>query len=634
RLQEVKLMNMETAVQTTEGQTTQFQIPGPTLTFRNITYSVDIKRNFLQRHREKKEILRDISGIMKPGMNAILGPTGSGKTSLLDVIAGRKDPKGLKSGQVLVDGQLVMNNLCLRSAYVVQDDCLMGTLTVKENLEFSANLRLSRKQFCKAEKKLKVNSIIHELGLQECADTKIGSEFIRGASGGEKKRCSIGMELITSPSLLFLDEPTTGLDANTANSIMRLLHKLSRNGRTVIFSIHQPRYSIFRLFDYLTLMSKGEIVYAGAAGEALEYFNSIGFKCEAFNNPPDFFLDAISGEISQNEHGATESDICISADNCVDKNPLAFYYRQSKYYSQKEEEIYQSTQGFDFSNTTLATETSYASSFFYQLAVVSRRTMLSAIRNPKTSIAQIVLAIFIGTLVGLIYFQIPDTLPEALQNRIGAFFFLIINQVFGNLSAIELFLSERKLFIHENSSGYYRTSVYFLSKVFADLIPNRLIPLLLFSVIPYFMMGLKVKADAYFLFFITLNLTNMASVSLAFLVSASVDTFALANALIALPFVFMMVFGGFLVNLNAMLSWLSWIKWLSIFKYSLDALTINELKGQIFYSNSTLQTGNFDYYLHFQIVIQLYSVKAYRLKKKKVMFLCYLLLTCNRKCWE
>ncbi|MGH0128927.1 UNVERIFIED_CONTAM: hypothetical protein FKN15_004848 [Acipenser sinensis] len=90
---------------------------------------------------------------------------------------------------------------------------------------------------------------------------------------------------------------TTGLDANTANSLMRLLHTISRKGKTVIFSIHQHRYSIFRQFDHMTLMNKGEIIFAGAPDKALEYFEKAGYKCEAFNNPADFFLDIINGEI-------------------------------------------------------------------------------------------------------------------------------------------------------------------------------------------------------------------------------------------------------------------------------------------------------------------------------------------------
>ncbi|CAL1544614.1 unnamed protein product, partial [Lymnaea stagnalis] len=108
------------------------------------------------------------------------------------------------------------------------------------------------------------------------SNAQVGNEFLRGVSGGEKKRINIGMELIISPAVLFLDEPTTGLDANTANTVMKLLKRfasvLSRRGRTIIFSIHQPRYSIYRLFDSLMLLSQGHTVYHGPSEEALAFF--------------------------------------------------------------------------------------------------------------------------------------------------------------------------------------------------------------------------------------------------------------------------------------------------------------------------------------------------------------------------
>uniref|UniRef100_A0A8C5DNV0 ATP-binding cassette sub-family G member 2-like n=1 Tax=Gouania willdenowi TaxID=441366 RepID=A0A8C5DNV0_GOUWI len=512
------------------------------------------------------------SGVMRPGMNAIMGATGSGKTSLLDVIAGRKDPAGLRQGHVLVDGEHVTSDLRLNSAYVIQDDILMGTLTVKENLLFSANLRLDPEHHSPLDKHHRVHSIIQDLGLSDCADTKIGTEFLRGVSGGERKRCSIGMELITSPSLLFLDEPTTGLDSNTANCIISLLHRLSRRGKTVIFSIHQPRYSIFKQFDHLTLMHKGEVVYAGSSAHALDYFTALGYQIEAFNNPADFFMDITNGEAKSplrfitNKQEALESHIRL--------------LRWTK--------LPHMLKGPFKKNTGLYCLTCV---FVWQMRVVCGRTVTNTLRNPQTSYAQLALNIFFALLVGLIYYQMPLTLPEALQNRSGAFFFLIINMVFGNLSAVELFINERAIFIHENSSGYYRTSVYFLSKIFADLIPNRIIPIFVFSAIAYYMMGLKPAVEAFFSFALIMSLVSLAGVGLAFLVSASVSSFAMANILIALPFVFMMVFGGFLVNLNSMLSWLSWLKWISIFKYGLHATFINEMKGQLFYSNTTVIPG-------------------------------------------
>ncbi|XP_043535167.1 broad substrate specificity ATP-binding cassette transporter ABCG2-like [Chiloscyllium plagiosum] len=528
---------------------------------------------------------------MRPGMNAILGPTGSGKTSLLDVLANRKDAKGLKSGQILLNGQLVNSNFHLQSAYVVQDDILMGTLTVRENLEFSANLRLSRRKYTFEEKQEKVNKVIRELGLQDCANTKIGTEFIRGISGGERKRCSIGMELITSPSLLFLDEPTTGLDANTAGSIMQLLHGLTRQGKTIIFSIHQPRYSIYKLLDYITLMNKGDIVYQGPGAETIDYFKELGYQCEPYNNPSDFFLDVIS-EASCLETPSPE--VVVTSQQAIDpsseKNILTQHFQQSKYYDQINNEL-KSLSVPNVSKFSMQIKRSYATPFWYQLYIMCNRTMKNLCRNPQTSVVQVFMMITFGILNGLIYYQIPDTMPEALQNRIGAFFFLIINQVFGNLSAVEIFIQEKALFLHEKASGYYRTSVYFLSKILADVIPNRIVPVLAFAAVAYFMMGLKQEAASFFLFCLTLSLTSLSAVSLAFFVSASVNTFALANALIAIPYVFMMVFGGFLVNLNRMLQWLSWLKWISIFRYGLNALMINELKGQIFYINTTKVPG-------------------------------------------
>ncbi|XP_029911937.1 broad substrate specificity ATP-binding cassette transporter ABCG2b [Myripristis murdjan] len=570
-----------------------FQERGPTVTFCNLHYCVRESNGVCRKKGPEKYILTDVSGIMRPGMNAIMGPTGSGKTSLLDVIAGRKDPAGLRQGSVLVDGKVVTSDLRLTSAYVVQDDILMGTLSVRENLLFSANLRLNPRHHSSSDKQSRVDAIIQDLGLTDCADTKIGTEFLRGVSGGERKRCSIGMELITSPSLLFLDEPTTGLDSNTANCIISLLHKLSRRGKTVIFSIHQPRYSIFRQFDHLTLMHKGEVVYAGMADKALEYFTQLGYQIQSFDNPADFFLDITNGEAKSTLESLNAAE---------GKNLLAVKYRQSPLHQNMVEEMTHVSQAVGEGVKGQEETADYATSFFYQMRVVCGRTVLNTLRNPQTSYAQMALNIFFAILVGLIYFQMPLTLPEALQNRSGAFFFLIINMVFGNLSAVELFINERAIFIHENSGGYYRTSVYFLSKIFADLIPNRIIPIFVFSAIAYYMMGLKPAFTAFLCFALTMSLVSLAGVGLAFLVSASVSSFAMANILIALPFVFMMVFGGYLVNLNAMLSWLSWLKWISIFRYGLDATFINEMTGQQFRSGNVsipgevfLKQQNIDY---------------------------------------
>ena len=230
-----------------------------------------------------------------------------------------------------------------------QEDTSLGTLTVRENLMFSAELRVPREYNTSAECRARVERVVEELNLAKCADSLVGTELLRGVSGGERRRLSIGLELIKDPSILFLvrclarhcaahggvhlqtatklprkklslrmqsaradhtppthkthchacprarstrphhssnkDEPTTGLDATVANVVVRTLKQLARGGRTVLLSIHQPRFSIFREFDGLSLIADGSMVYHGPAGDSLRYFSAIGFEIEPHNNP-------------------------------------------------------------------------------------------------------------------------------------------------------------------------------------------------------------------------------------------------------------------------------------------------------------------------------------------------------------
>lgn len=139
----------------------------------------------------------------------------------------------------------------------MQDDALTATATVRECLLFSANLRLGAGVSVE-DKEALVDEVLVELGLNKCRDTFIGSERSKGISGGERKRTSIGVELITDPSLVFLDEPTSGLDSYSAYKIVELLKALSHQGRcTIMCTIHQPSSEIFLLFDNCIMLKSG-----------------------------------------------------------------------------------------------------------------------------------------------------------------------------------------------------------------------------------------------------------------------------------------------------------------------------------------------------------------------------------------
>ncbi|GAB5570644.1 broad substrate specificity ATP-binding cassette transporter ABCG2 isoform X1 [Prionailurus iriomotensis] len=529
------------------------------LSFHNINYRVKVTSGFLLgRKTVEKEILTNIksNGIMRPGLNAILGPTGGGKSSLLDVLAARKDPHGL-SGDVLINGAPRPANFKCNSGYVVQDDVVMGTLTVRENLQFSAALRLPTTMTTN-EKNMRINRVIQELGLDKVADSKVGTQFIRGVSGGERKRTSIGMELITDPAILFLDEPTTGLDSSTANAVLLLLKRetlMSEQGRTIIFSIHQPRYSIFKLFDSLTLLASGRLMFHGPAQEALGYFTLMGYQCEPYNNPADFFLDVINGDSSavvlnrQDQAGEAKETEEPSKRDIPLIEKIAEFYANSAFSRKTKDELNQLSEGQKKKSSAFR-EITYATSFCHQLRWISKRSFKNLLGNPQASIAQIIVTIILGLVIGAIFYDLKND-STGIQNRSGVLFFLTTNQCFSSISAVELFVVEKKLF-----------------------------------------MRLKPVVEAFFIMMFTLMMVAYSASSMALAIAAGQSVVSIATLLMTISFVFMMIFSGLLVNLTTIQPWLSWLQYFSIPRYGFAALQHNEFLGQNFCPGLNITTNN------------------------------------------
>lgn len=270
------------------------------LQFEDVTYSIKLgptKGSCFSSSNEPQQtrtLLNGVSGIVRPGeLLAMLGPSGSGKTTLLTALGGRLP--GKISGKVTYNGQHFSSSMKHNTGFVTQDDVMYPHLTVLETLTYTALLRLP-KQLTKEEKKEQAEAVMVELGLTRCRDSVVGGPLLRGVSGGERKRVSIGQEMLVNPSLLLLDEPTSGLDSTTAQRIIATLRRMARGGRTVITTIHQPSSRLYRMFDKVVVLSDGCPIYSGHAGRVMEYFGSIGYEA-GFNfiNPADFLLDLANG---------------------------------------------------------------------------------------------------------------------------------------------------------------------------------------------------------------------------------------------------------------------------------------------------------------------------------------------------
>lgn len=240
---------------------------------------------------KKKPILTQVSGEVSRGrLCAIMGPSGSGKTSLLNILSGRNRDIGIYAGSIYVNGiQIDPRKFRTNIAYVMQDDALFGTQTPREAITFSATLRLPPSTTQKQRTAI-VNEVICTLGLESCADTYIGTKFIKGISGGEKKRTSIATELVSDPSILVLDEPTSGLDSYSAYNVVKTLQNLSASGKTIVTTIHQPSSEVFALFDDVILLANGRMIYKGPRDEITAHFQYNGYTCGPNMNPADFVM--------------------------------------------------------------------------------------------------------------------------------------------------------------------------------------------------------------------------------------------------------------------------------------------------------------------------------------------------------
>ncbi|SCV74104.1 BQ2448_6536 [Microbotryum intermedium] len=301
------------------------------LQFSNLTYTLPNGR----------VVLDGISGSVKAGeIMAVMGASGAGKSTFLDLLA-RKSKRGTVEGHILVNGQQVGDSDYRRVVgFVDQEDTLLGTLTVYETVLYSALLRLPRDMSFE-DKKMRTLETMHELGILHIRDSRIGESGHRSISGGEKRRVSIACELVTSPSILFLDECTSGelaailtgyqkkkkarsmltgimmfcagLDSFNAFNVIESLVQLSRvYKRTVVFTIHQPQSNIVALFDKLVLLASGKMVYSGSAKDCQAYFNDIGWACPPGFNIADYLIDlTMATEKKSNDVAPAEAETTL-----------------------------------------------------------------------------------------------------------------------------------------------------------------------------------------------------------------------------------------------------------------------------------------------------------------------------------
>ncbi|KAK9803713.1 hypothetical protein WJX73_005190 [Symbiochloris irregularis] len=593
---------------------------------------------------QSRQILYNIQGCCRPGeVLAFMGPSGSGKTSLLSIIGARAQSAMKRSGDCLFNGQPLTKKLKRQIGYVMQDDLFYESLTVWETLDYAAALRLPQ-HMSKQAKQKRVQMVITALGLEACKNTIIGGFFMKGISGGERKRASIGHEMLINPSVMLLDEPTSGLDSTSAMHLLQLLKKLSLSGRAIVTTIHQPSSRLFLQLDKLLLLSKGHALYYGPAQSCDDWFDRLGYKLPYRVNVADFILDLSSADVSREDRGGEESRMHLIAcsenyqahhpqDGYDPENTTAelaalrgSFRSHSKSRGKADQNQNQMNKGdlidsaaslpgprgkgdsTDSSSADRDVETGHVSapneaaaantaaqaqepghvwgaSYTAQLSILFRRSVRSR-RNATLSFQDFALFLVIGVLAGLFWLQKcgNDTVGAA-QNTLGLLFvealFLSFRQMF---VALFTFPDEYKMLLKERASGMYRLSAFYFARLASDLPLDFAIPTI-FLIIVYFMGHLRYSAAAFFANYFTVILIMLVAQSYGLFLGTVVMNPKTAQTLAAIIMIVFMLTGGYFTRNIAV--WISWFKYLSFIFYGYGLLAHIEFKDRQLYLCTT-----------------------------------------------
>lgn len=526
------------------------------------TYAIERNRPILQDFTwanvnfvaGKSTVLSTCWGEVKSGeVCAIMGPSGAGKSSLLNVLAGRSTSNNSVSinGNICVNGKQIDPATFRRNiAYVMQDDALMPTATPREALRFSARLRLPS-SITEEQINQRVERLLTDLGLMVCADVIIGGALIKGISGGQRKRTSVGVEIITDPQLLFLDEPTSGLDSYSAFTLVKLLKQISYE-KAILCTIHQPASDVYYLFDKVIFMKAGRIFYFGSPSEVTPYYANLKYVCPDNYSPSDYIMDLVQKQTVEELEANNlflpipdkfASDAVITSSRKVEKNL------------------------FHFKNE---------SSGWAQATEVAFREIVNCYRDTGMLGARFGVTLFMGILHGLVFLNGAEGNSgdyNKFNSHVGAVSqVMIMSMKLSGQSILLSFPFERPMFLREYVTGTYGLMPYYLCKILVE-VPITFIQMIVLNLITFYMMGFQGR----FIYWVIITFgCAMVSNSLCLALGCVIPDVKTVTEFAPLTFVPQFLFAGFFIRTSMIPDFLRWAQYLCSIKYGMNLALLTE----------------------------------------------------------
>ncbi|OIT22805.1 pleiotropic drug resistance protein 2 [Nicotiana attenuata] len=526
------------------------------LAFNHVNYYVDMPAEMKTQgvEEERLQLLRDASGAFRPGiLTALVGVSGAGKTTLMDVLAGRKTG-GYIEGSINISGYPKNQTTFARvSGYCEQNDIHSPYVTVYESLLYSAWLRLASD--VKTEtRKMFVEEVMELVELKPLRNALVGLPGVDGLSTEQRKRLTTAVELVANPSIIFMDEPTSGLDARAAAIVMRTVRKTVDTGRTVICTIHQPSIDIFEAFDELLLMKRGgQVIYAGPLGlrshKLVEYFETIPGvpKIRESDNPATWMLDVSSSSM--------ETQLVVD---------FAEVYTNSNLYQRNQLLIKELSTPATCSKD-LYFPTQYSQSFITQCKACFWKQHWSYWRNSQYNAIRFFMTVIVGILFGVIFWNKGNQIrrQQDLLNLLGATYAAVMFLGATNASAVQSVVAiERTVFYRERAAGMYSELPYAFAQVAIETIYVA-IQTFVYSLILFSMIGYQWTAEKFFYFYYFIFMCFTYFSMYGMMVVALTPGYQIAAIVMSFFLSFWNLFSGFLIPRPLIPVWWRWYYWAS-----------------------------------------------------------------------
>ncbi|KAI1461133.1 ABC-2 type transporter [Annulohypoxylon moriforme] len=532
-----------------------------------------------------RELLSNFNGCVRPGeILLVLGRPGSGCTTFLKTFCNQRAGYEEVLGDVTyggTDAKRMAKDFRGEIIYNPEDDLHYATLSVKHTLTFALRTRTPGKEsrmegesredyvreFLRVAAKL--------LWIEHTMDTKVGNEYVRGVSGGERKRVSIAEALITRASVQGWDNSSKGLDASTAVEYVQSLRALTNMAQvSTAVSLYQAGESLYNLVDKVLLIDQGQCLYYGPSDRAKQYFQDLGFDCPERWTTADF-LTSVTDPHERSVRSGWEDRIPRSAQD------FAEVYRKSDAYQLNLEDIkdyeakLEEEQRVRAENMSKKTKKkNYTIPFHQQVAALTQRQALIMLGDKASLGGKWGGIIFQGLIVGSLFYQLPSTAGGAFTRGGVLFFILLFNALLALAEQTSAFMSKPILLKHKNFS-FYRPSAYTLAQTVMD-VPLVFIQVLLFNVIIYWMAGLAATPSQFFISMLILWMVTMTTYAFFRAISAVFKTLDDATKVTGVVLQIVIVYTGYLIPPKSMHPWFGWLRWINWVQYAFECLMANE----------------------------------------------------------